>query len=97
MEEGMNRQLYLLAYDITDPGRLRHALIVARDYAVGAQKSVFEVYLTKEEIHELSDRLNNLIDPEEDRCLLIRLDPRGFICPLGRATKPVDPTWFYLD
>jgi len=37
-----NRQLYLAAYDVSCPRRLRKALYVLRGFASGGQKSVFE-------------------------------------------------------
>ncbi len=40
------RKLYIAAYDISNPRRLRQALKILKGYACGRQKSVFECYLT---------------------------------------------------
>ncbi len=92
----IQRQLHLVAYDVSDPARLRRALRVVRDYAVGGQKSVFECFLTSEERGELCHRLDDVVDPEEDRYLVLRLDQRGKVRTLGLGRPPVDPRWFYL-
>ncbi len=42
----MARTLYLVAYDVRRPSRLRKALRVLKDYASGGQKSAFECYLS---------------------------------------------------
>ncbi len=71
------RILHIAAYDIADPARLREGLRVLKDYAGGRQKSVFECFLSEGEKRALLDRMHALIDPEEDRFFLLRLDPRG--------------------
>jgi CRISPR-associated protein Cas2 len=90
------RTLYLAAYDITDPSRLRRALHVLRDYATGGQKSVFECFLTPAEKQELETRMNELLDHEADRFFTLRLCPRRKPLTLGIGTRPVDPTYFYF-
>jgi CRISPR-associated protein Cas2 len=93
----MNRRhLYIAAYDIADPARLREGLAVLKDYASGRQKSVFECFLSEGEKRTLLDQVHALIDPEADRFLLLRLDPRGKLRTLGKAIKPQDPSWFYV-
>ena len=42
----MVRDLYLVAYDIREPRRLRKMLYLLKEYASGGQKSAFECYLT---------------------------------------------------
>ncbi len=90
------RRLYIAAYDVSDPARLRAALKVLKGYASGRQKSVFECFLTDAERLELLDKVGVVIDAIEDRFFLVRLDPRGKVRVLGRAIKPTDPPWFYV-
>ena len=90
------RQLFLAAYDIASPRRLRRALYILRDYATGGQKSVFECFLSKAERRELLARVDAVIDPEDDRFFLLRLDPRAKTGVLGIAIQPADPAWFYV-
>lgn len=90
------RQLYLAAYDVAKPDRLRQALHVLRDYATGGQKSVFECFLTDKEKRELLQRMAALTDPEKDRFFLIRLSLHAKTCTLGLGVKPVEPKFFYL-
>ncbi|ADE15907.1 CRISPR-associated protein Cas2 [Nitrosococcus halophilus Nc 4] len=91
-----SRQLYLAAYDIASATRLRQALYCLKKYATGGQKSVFECYLTKTERRKLLREMEGIIDAEEDRFLLLRLDPRSRVRTLGIAVKPVDPAFFYV-
>lgn len=92
----MQRQLYLVAYDIGDDDRLRQALRTVREFALGGQKSVFECYLAPNERAVLRRRLTALIDPQADRFLILRLDPRGKVRTLGIARPPADTGWFYV-
>ena len=92
----MHRQLHLVAYDIAAASRLRKALRAVRDYALGGQKSVFECFLSAAEREDLKRRLDALIDQDEDRFFILRLDPRGRTRTLGRGRPPIDPSWFYM-
>jgi CRISPR-associated protein Cas2 len=90
------RQLYLAAYDVSDPKRLRDALLVLRNYSTGGQKSVFECFLTAAEKGALLEEIGAVIDLEEDRFFLLRLDPRSKVRTLGIAVRPADPAYFYI-
>lgn len=90
------RRLYIAAYDIADARRLRAALKVLKGYACGRQKSVFECYLTPAEYWRLVGEMRDLIDPSEDRFLIIRHDPALTARVLGKAVAPADPDWFYV-
>lgn len=91
-----HRNLFLAAYDVAEPHRLGSALRLARHYATGGQKSVHELYLTSaERLHLLADMML-LLEKDEDRFLLLRLDPRCRIHTLGMATEPADPDYFYV-
>ncbi len=90
------RKLFLAAYDIASPKRLRRALHVLRDYATGGQKSVFECYLTGSEREGLLERVEEIIEPNEDRFFLLRLDPRSKVKTLGLGEPPKDGRFFFL-
>ena len=90
------RDLYLAAYDVASPSRLAAALALVRGYATGGQKSVHEVFLTPAERRELVHAMALLLDEDEDRFFLLRLDPRARTYALGLAAKPIDPDYFYV-
>lgn len=91
-----SRHLYLAAYDVSDPSRLARALHLVRAYASGGQKSVHEVHLTPAERQHLLEDMEALIDPAEDRFMLIRLDPRAKVETLGKAVPPSDAACLYF-
>ena len=90
------RDLYLAAYDISEPRRLSAALKTTRAYATGGQRSVHEIYLTPAERLQLVQDIGALMDPQTDRFLLLRLDPRSRRFTLGKAVAPADPDYFYV-
>lgn len=89
------RDLYIAAYDISAPRRLRAALHILKGYATGGQKSVFECFLTESERRSLVESVGAVIEAGEDSFLLLRLDPRSRIRTLGIAVAPEDPPFFY--
>ena len=91
-----DRVLYIAAYDICCPKRLRRALYILKSYASGRQKSVFEVYLSKLEKSRLMDEVAAVLEPEEDRFFLLRLSGRKHIHTLGIAVPPIDNEYFYI-
>ena len=90
------KQLYLVAYDVRDPRRLRHTHRVLKDFASGGQKSAFECYLTRAERDELVARVEQCMDLEMDALLVIRLTGRDQVSTLGIAVKPADELYTYL-
>jgi len=90
------RQLYIAAYDIRDPKRLRKTLRVIRAYASGGQKSVYECFLSKSEKAALPSEVSDVIDTDEDRFFLLRLDPRSKVYTLGKALPPQDGAFYYV-
>jgi CRISPR-associated protein Cas2 len=91
-----NRQLYLAAYDISNNSRLRKALFVLRTYASGGQKSVFECYLTNTEKAQLLANITDVINPDEDRFILLKLAGAKHVRTLGKAVVPQDGSFFYV-
>lgn len=72
----MARDLYLIAYDICNPRRLNRVCRYLTGYKVGGQKSVFEIWATPAELGNIQSELDQLMDPDEDRLHILRLDPR---------------------
>lgn len=92
----MSRDLYLAAYDVRHPRRLRRMLKILKDYASGGQKSAFECYLSAAERKELVARVKDEIDFDEDAFVLIRLAGRDAVYTLGVAIRPADELYTYL-
>ncbi len=91
-----DRDLYLAAYDIGSPSRLRAALHAVKGHATGGQKSVYECFLSQGERQALLQTVARVIEMQEDSFLLLRLDPRAKMLALGVAVPPEDPPFFYF-
>lgn len=85
------RTLYLVAYDIAHPRRLRRVAQLLRAYRVAGQKSVPEIWVTDAELHHLTQRLRQLIQPDSDRVQILTLDPRMRPRLLGTAATFTTP------
>jgi CRISPR-associated protein Cas2 len=72
----MARQLYLVAYDVSDPDRLRRTLKLVKAYRAAGQRSVAECLMSPAEYEGLSRDLSRTIDHGVDRLHIFRLDPR---------------------
>lgn len=83
---------YIVAYDISDPKRLRKVATVCEDFGYRKQLSVFFCRLSPTELVRLRSRLYDVIDLERDQVLFIPLCPRcvNAIESLGRPTEAVD-------
>ena len=92
----MNRDLYLVAYDVRHPTRLQRALYVLKDYACAGQKSVFECWLTPKEKRQLQARLNSELDFTCDSVMLSRLKKDHPVRTLGIAPEAEDTPFVYL-
>lgn len=90
------RHFYLAAYDVSNARRLAAALALVRGYAASTQKSVHEIFLSPGECRELLRSMTQLLDPEADRFMLLRLDPRARSHALGRAAHASDSGFFYV-
>ena len=90
------RDFYLAAYDVAEPRRLAAALALVRGYATGGQKSVHEIFLTGGERSELLHSMSLILEEDDDRFFLLRLDPRARTYALGVAASPADPDFFYV-
>ena len=92
----MSRKLFLVAYDVREPKRLRQTHQVLKEFACGGQKSAFECYLTQAEHDELVNRVEQCLDIDEDALLVIRLTDPHSVSTLGVAVKPADELYTYL-
>lgn len=90
------RNLYLAAYDISSPERLRAALYTLKAYACGRQKSVFECFLDRTERQQLVAEIRAILDLKTDRFLLLPLADAKGVATLGVAVAPADPDFFYV-
>lgn len=90
------RNLYLTAYDISAPKRLRRALYTVKGHATGGQKSAYECFLTEGERREVLNELGNILDERDDAIILLKLDTRSKMIPLGIAVLADDPDFFYV-
>ena len=92
----MDRTLYLIAYDITDGGRLNNTRRFLKGYSTGGQKSVFECFLTQAELRYVINELGAVIDEDADRIHIFTMDGRSETHTLGIAVQPADPEFFYI-
>ncbi|MER3487192.1 MAG: CRISPR-associated endonuclease Cas2 [Chloroflexota bacterium] len=88
--------LYIVTYDISDPKRLQRVFKTMRNYGDHLQLSVFECQLSGADLAILREKLRELIHPDEDQVLFIRLGPveshrdEPAIEALGRPYAPRD-------
>jgi len=59
--------MFLIAYDITDPKRLRKSAKLLESHGIRVQYSVFELYLDRKEVTPIIDELRKIIDEEKDK------------------------------
>ncbi len=71
-------KVYVVAYDITAPGRLRAVYKTMRGFGDHLQYSVFRCVLSDTQLERLKTALVDIIDPGEDQVLFV---------PLGRASS----------
>ena len=90
------RKLYLVAYDICQSKRLARTSKVVRAMASGGQKSAYECYLTKNELHSMAQELKIIIDQQQDSVLLIPIDSEAPVALLGAAELPLERGLVYL-
>lgn len=64
---GLDYMVIIVAYDITDPKRLKKVADCCKDFGIRVQYSIFECRLEADLFDKLWDRLSHLIDPETDR------------------------------
>jgi CRISPR-associated protein Cas2 len=83
---------YIVAYDISDPKRLRKVARTCEDFGYRKQFSVFLCRLSATDFVRLRNRLYDIIDLQADQVLFIPLCGKCLhgIEALGRPTGPPD-------
>jgi CRISPR-associated protein Cas2 len=83
---------YIVAYDISDPKRLRKVATACEDFGVRKQYSVFLCRLSATDFVRLRSRLYDLINLEEDQVLFIPICGKCVpqIEAIGRPTEAHD-------
>lgn len=92
----MQRDLYIVAYDICTPKRLNRVRYFLKGFSTGGQKSVFECFLTQGELREVISGVSDIIDESVDRIHIFSLDGKSRSHILGAAVPPKDPEFFYF-
>ncbi|MCX8023437.1 MAG: CRISPR-associated endonuclease Cas2 [Syntrophorhabdaceae bacterium] len=92
----MKRNLYLIAYDISNERRLSRVHYFLKGYSTGGQKSVYECFLTAGELDYVKNGLFELIDESVDRIHIFTMDGRSRTHTLGIGVQPHDPAYFYI-
>lgn len=70
---GEKQMLSLVAYDITEPSRLRQIAKICEDYGVRIQYSIFECRLPADRFDIFWNELTAAIDPETDRLVAYKV------------------------
>ena len=68
--------MFLIAYDITDPKRLRKTAKLLESHGLRAQYSAFELSLDRKEITPLIEELREIIDETEDRLYIYAISDK---------------------
>ena len=83
---------YIVAYDISDPKRLRKVARCCEDYGYRKQFSVFLVRVSATDFVRLRSRLYDTIDLDADQVLFIPLPDASLqrLEAIGRPTEQYD-------
>jgi CRISPR-associated protein Cas2 len=83
---------YLVAYDISNPKRLRNVARVCEDFGYRKQFSVFLCRLSTTDFVRLRSRLYDLVNLQEDQVLFIPLCAKcvNAIDAIGRPTEAAE-------
>lgn len=83
---------WIVAYDISDPKRLRKVAQTCEDFGYRKQLSIFFCRISATQRVRLRNRLYDVINLDEDQVLFIPLCPRcvNGIEAIGRPTEAAD-------
>jgi CRISPR-associated protein Cas2 len=65
----------MVCYDIRDPKRLRYVYKIMKGFGTAMQYSVFRCNLSPRKLQTLFSRIEDVIDKEEDRVMVVDLGP----------------------
>ncbi len=93
-----NTTMYVVCYDVVDDRRRTRTHSVLSGFGAWTQYSVFECYLTRQELVLLRARLLEAINQREDTIRLYALcdSCRERVEVLGQGEKPREPQVFLL-
>ncbi len=86
----VRERLYLICYDIREPGRLNRVARFLCKHACRVQYSVFVIEITPARLTSLLAELEELIEPEEDDVRAYPLPSECEVAMLGRQLFPDD-------
>ena len=97
-DERYKHMLFLVAYDIREPRRLRRVAKVCEDFGIRVEYSVFECDLPEERFRELWRSLESEIDSEDDALLAYRICASCVrrIESMGSVVRPGRPLLYML-
>jgi CRISPR-associated protein Cas2 len=78
---GADENLYIVAYDISDPRRWRRVFRLMNGYGEWVQLSVFQCRLNRRRRIELKFALGEIINHAQDHVVILDLGPAGGIRP----------------
>ncbi len=76
------RHRYIVAYDISDPKRLRRIYVKMCGYGDPLQYSVFQCSLSDSELTLMEEKLLDIMNQAEDRVMIVDVGPAD-----GRAWR----------
>ena len=97
-EEKYKDMLYLVAYDICQPRRLRRVAKVCEDCGIRGEYSVFEYDLSEDSFSQLWEDLSREIDHEVDTILAYRVCAACVreIESMGNVVRPGKPLVYII-
>ncbi|HBM15073.1 MAG TPA: CRISPR-associated endonuclease Cas2 [Lentisphaeria bacterium] len=90
--------LYIIAYDIREPKRLRKVAKTCEDYGIRVEYSVFECDFSEEIFREFWDKLKLHVDEDEDSLLAYRICGSCVqkIESSGAVVRPGKPLLYFM-
>ena len=95
-EQGVKKMLYLVAYDVCRPRRLRKVAKICEDFGIRVEKSVFECDLSEDSFTLMWKLLTDVIHPDFDALVAYKI---GGCCisktkSLGVFQRPKKPLYY---
>jgi len=80
----------IIAYDISDPERLRLVAAICEKYLIRVQKSVFEGELTKSQLYSIQKELKKVIEKKDDSVIIYLVRKSAMKRKIILGKKPED-------